>query len=492
MNDASISKTIKNQAIYSVKWTVLGELVSRFSQPVITFILAKLLAPDDYGVIGMAMILIAFSQLFLEAGMGKALIQSQKPIEKTADIVFWTNIILGVSIYVILFLAAPWLMHKFDHPKPIMVPVIRILGIQIIFSSIASVQFAILTREMAFQKLFWTKLAISLIPALFSIPMAIYGFGVWALVASSLVSAFLNLFFLWIQCPWRPHWTYDLKVAEELFSFSVWVLGEGLVVWFFAWGDNLLVGYLIGIEALGIYSFGWNISTTIITAILNPIFTIVFPFFSRLQNDTIEIRKTLHRFNKIITLIAIPVGIGLCMISPQLELVLGDRWKGVGMVIGMISIMHGFTWLVGINSEIYRAMGRPDLIFKLSLLFIAYYIPTYFLFARFGLYAFTGARMVLGLISIPIHIFLGVKILKLSPWYLWQDGKTIFISTAVMAGAIYLCGRTLTYHNIIFQLSALILVGIITYGGTMWLIDKSFLIETLALIKKAAGGKKNA
>ena len=188
---------ITAKAVHSLKWSALMEIVSRTAQPIIFVILARLLTPADYGVMATAMIAISFSQMFWDAGLSKALIQTKAAPEDAAHVVFWTNVVLGLLIYILLYLAAPAIALFFKSPAS--GPVLRVLGIQIVIASLTSVQQALFVRDLDFRGLFWIKLLTAFIPGLFSIPLALKGFGIWALVTGSLVAQIINLYAFTLQ-----------------------------------------------------------------------------------------------------------------------------------------------------------------------------------------------------------------------------------------------------------------------------------------------------
>ena len=216
----STQANITHKATASLKWSAMMEIVSRTAQPLVLIVLARLLVPEDFGVVGTAMIVISLSTTFLDAGLGKALVQTNAPVEKGANVVFWTNITLGAMLYAAIFLSSPFMADFFNSPAS--APVLRVLGIQVIILSLTSVQQFLFMRDLNFRQLFWAKLVMTLTPACFSIPMASLGMGVWALVTGTLVGSFLNMFILWLRSPWRPSFSFDIAIARQLFLFGFW------------------------------------------------------------------------------------------------------------------------------------------------------------------------------------------------------------------------------------------------------------------------------
>ena len=479
---------ITAKAVGSLKWSALMEIVSRTAQPIIFVILARLLTPADYGVMATAMIAISFSQMFWDAGLSKALIQTKAAPEDAAHVVFWTNVVLGLLIYILLYLAAPAIALFFKSPAS--GPVLRVLGIQIVIASLTSVQQALFVRDLDFRGLFWIKLLTAFIPGLFSIPLALYGFGVWALVTGSLVGQIINLYLLWKKSDWRPELRYDWVMARSLFAFGFWVLLESLGAWLIIWGDNLIVGRFLGVRDLGVYRTGWSLVTIIFGLVLNPFLPVLYPTFSRLQDDLPALKNTFYRVNRIVFALALPMGTGLLLVgSETATLLFGEKWQGLGFVLGVLGFMYGIAWLVGINAEIYRAMGRPDMNTKLMYAQLLYYLPAYYLAAQYGLETFTLTRLAVAVVATPIHIYLCVKLLGVSPFYIWLEGKPMILAALAMTAGVSVLKWGILTHVPVYpflSLGVLIGTGCLIYLGCLWLLDRSFVLTTSYLLKRAA------
>ena len=485
----STHKEVTQKAVHSFKWSILTEIVSRTALPIIFVILARLLTPDDFGVVATAMIAISFAQIFWDAGLSKALIQSEETPEDAAHVVFWTNIFLGVLIYFTLFIAAPAIALFFNSPSSS--PVLRVLGLQIVIASFSSVQQALFIRDLDFRGLFWIKLLSAFVPGLCSIPMALFGYGVWALVAGLLAGQILNCLLLWQRSTWRPKFTYNRELARKLFTFGFWVVGESLALWFVLWGDHLIVGKFLGIHDLGLYRTGCMIVAIIFGFVLGSFLPVLYPTLSRFQDNIPAMIKIFHQANRVVMALVLPMGVGVFLVGHEIASVLfGTKWQGIGFVLSIIGLTNGVTWIVGINTELYRSIGRPDINTKLMFMAIVYYLPSYFIAALFGLETFVYARLIVGTLGIFIHVYVCKKLFNFSPFYLWQAGKPMILSSMVMAiGVATLKWGILPLMNIphvTISLAILIGAGVLIYLACLWFLDRNFVRETRSTIKKAA------
>lgn len=476
-------------ATKSVKWSGMMEILSRAVTPIIYLILARFLSPKDFGIFATAMIAISFSQVFWDSGLGKALIQSKEDLGKTADAVFWISFSLGVVIYGIIFFSAPLVAFFFNSPESILV--LQILGIQVIIDSIASVQISLSQRELAFRKLFIVTFWATIIPAFISIPLAYAGYGVWSLVFGALASSMIKCIFLWLKTTWRPSFRFDTKISKKLASFGIWIVGESILAWFLVWGDSFIVGKYLGMKSLGIYRMACIIANMIFGLILNPILPVFYPALCIINNDLNYLIYVFNKINKILVSLSMPVGIGLFFVSPYIETVfLGNQWTGLNMVVGLIGLMLGITWMVGLNTEIFRAIGRPDISTKLLFMTCIFYFIVFIASAPHGLEIFTLSRLgVSTVIGVPLNVFILSRFLKIDRLYLWHSGKYIFVSALLMVIAILGYKYNILHisykHNSLIDIFVIPILGGTTYLLALYLSDKHFIIETISLIKKS-------
>lgn len=486
----SDSRSTLEKAAGSVKWAALMEVAGRAVSPVVFVVLARLLPPEAFGVIASAMVAIGFAQIICDTGLGKAVIQAQGDPREAANVVFWSNLGLGAAAYGIVFLLAPRLADHFN--SPVAAPVLRVLGIQIVVASLSSVPQALLVRDMEFRKLFRIRLATALVPAALSIPLALTGRGVWALVAGSLCGAVLNMVLLWRICPWRPRAVIRRDAAARIYRFGGWTVAEGLCVWFFLWGDSLLVGTYLGVEDLGIYRAGMVVSTAVFGLALNPFLPVLYPAFSRIQQDRAALRDAFLKTIRVVVFLALPMGTGLLLVSPKLvPLLFGTRWGGLGPILGILGFTQGVAWLVGINNELYRAMGRPDVTTKLLLATALLYLPAYLLAAPHGLVAFSLARLSsVVLLGIPLQVFACSRLLGISPAYPWREGRRILLATACMAAAVAAMMGIFPVPPAgasgAAGVAAAVLLGAGIYAAALWVFDRPFLAHVSDLVRRAA------
>lgn len=397
----------------SFKWSFLSELTAKAIQPLVFLILARFLGPSDFGVMAAALMIISFSQIFWEAGLGKALIQRQTEIEEAANAAFIINLILGAVIASLLFLSAKFFASVFFQDERVTV-VLQVMTLQILIGAVSSVQQALLRKEMKFKKLFWVRLGTVGVPALISIPLAFEGMGYWALVAGTLIGELIQAILLWNMSSWRPYFSFDQQTAKEISRFGSWVAVSGLLGWFYLWADSLVVGIYLGSDELGLFRFGNQFSIMIYALLFGPVVPVLYSHLSKMRGDTEKIRRATKVVIQSLTLIAVPSSLFIFSLHEQIaDVLFGDSWEGLGLVIGVMSLMHGLSWVVGMNGEVYRAMGRPSYETIVTGLMLIIYLIAYLYSIEYGLQTFLWVRLILGAVTLIVHLIVLWKLLSI-------------------------------------------------------------------------------
>ncbi|MBI4652312.1 lipopolysaccharide biosynthesis protein [Candidatus Desantisbacteria bacterium] len=475
---------IKTKIVKSLKWTILMEIVIRLIQPVTILFLTRILSPSDFGLVGVATIIIGFSTIFQDFGLGKTLIQREQDIEKSANIVFWTNIGLSLFIYIILYISAPLLSGFFHEQK--VVNVLRVLCLQIILSGFISVHQALLQRKFQFKQLFIIKICTAFVPVLFSIPLALKGYGVWALIIGTLAGGVIQIIIYWKISPWRPELSYDFIVARQLIGFSSWVTSDALLSWLVTYGDSIMIGHSLNIKEMGIYRIGTNIVVAVIGIFMNPFLPVVYSAFSRLQSNLPETKQLFMKMTKFISAISLFVGFGLAVFAyPISKLIFGQKWHGIEIVIICIGIKEAISWIVGINSAVYTAVGRPDLNSRVHVIQLLWYLPLYIFFPSFGLEIFCIAYICAACISMFLHIYYSNKILDYGWIKLIKNIRILLIATLLSVTAVLFSHSIFGIPFYLFDLLINGIIFVLIYFLVIFLNDRKFILNLFDLARNS-------
>lgn len=375
-----------------------------------------------------ALMVIAFSQIFWEAGMGKALIQRQTDVGDAASVAFWVNFCLGLFIAGLLFWGAqPIAMTFFQDAR--VTAVLKVMTLQVLLGALSSVQTALLQKEMGFKKLFWVRMATVALPGFASIPLSWKGMGYWALVAGTLTGQVVQVIMLWRMSIWRPALRFPLSVARPMGKFGAWVGASGLLAWFYVWADSLIVGKYLGISDLGLYRTGNQFVGVIFSLIFGPIAPVLYSHLSKMASNSDWLRTSVTKIIKLIITIAVPISFLIFFSSELLALsIFGAKWEGLGSIIGVLALGQGYAYIVALNGEVYRSIGRPSYETIPMIVALLFYIAVYFYTIKFGLEMFVWARCGLAIASALLHLAILKLLLKVNLTYLvlYVVGISIF------------------------------------------------------------------
>ena len=408
---------IAAQARSAGKWAFVAEVTGRIAQPLVLLALARILTPDDFGVVTAATILVSLVQLFWDAGLAKALVQREAtPAEtlQSATVVFWSNLGLALVLYALVFWGAVVIAAAFGDAR--IVALVRVQGLAIPLQAMSSVPLALFQRELRFRPIFLSRLGAAVAPAFVGLPLAFWGAGYWALVAGSLAAAVLQVGILFRLSDWRPDRSWSWRQVEKLARFGVWSSGEALLSWSILWLDAIVVGTHLSSYDLGIYRTG-NMAVTLAFGLtVGAIMPVLFAAFSRLQSEQSALAGLFTKAVKGVALIAMLLtAIAVAAPYDLSEIVFGPQWHAMGRVVFYLAIMHGLSWLVAPNAELYRAMGRPDLNLKINAVCLLFYGPVFFWAAQHGIGCFLQARLFVAMIAFAIHVGVAWRVARFTP-----------------------------------------------------------------------------
>jgi PST family polysaccharide transporter len=451
-----------SKIINASKWSTLAEISARTMTPLIFIILARLLTPSDYGVVAMAGFVISFSQVFWNAGLAKTLIQKSDNIQSSANVVFWSNLVIAIFLYILLVISSRSIAIIFKDLR--IEAVIKVESFIILLSSLCSVQTALFQKYLNFKILFWTRIITTGVPAFASIPLAYFGYGYWALVYGTIIGNIAQLVVLWVSSEWRPSFEYNIAIAKEMFKFGVWVLGEDILVYINTWIDSICLGIYLGTYDLGLYRTGNNLIALIFGVLIQPILPVLYSSFSLIKEDKDKIKNMLLQATKVIVLYTLPASLGLYIVAkPISSILLGPKWHGIENVIAICGIATCLVSLITANSEAYRAIGRPEVNTKLQFISLMIYLPCFLLAAPHGLQTFLIARLLVAVLIMLTQLYFAYVYLRVSPIDLFKMLKWILLASGMMVLAIFLENKVYIFSNQLLELALTVFSGLIIF-----------------------------
>lgn len=398
------------KVVSAAKWSAMAEIVAKLISPITTMVLARLLAPEAFGVLVTAQMVISFAEIFTDAGFQKYLVQHEFEKEddkyKSTEVAFWSNLVMSLAIW--LFIAA------FSSPIARIVGcegnglVITVSCICIPLSAFSSIQMALFKRDFDFRTLFGVRLIGILIPLVITIPLAFITRSYWALIIGMICLNFSNALLLTIKSKWKPRWYFSIDRFKEMFSFSMWSMLEAVSIWLTSYIDLFIVGTMLSQHYLGLYRTSMSTVaqiTSIITAATTPV---LFSSLSRLQNDREGFNDMFFKFQKLVGILVIPLGVGIYLFRDLItEILLGNQWLEASGFIGLWGLTSAVTIVLGhYASEVYRAIGKPKLSVLAQWLHIVVLIPVIMIFVNKGFESLCAARSLVRLELVVVQLIL--------------------------------------------------------------------------------------
>lgn len=355
--------------------TVISNLVWRFAERcgaqivsfIVSIVLARILAPEDYGTIALVTVFTAILQVFVDSGLGTALIQKKDADEIDFSSVFYFNFVVCLILYLGMFAAAPFIADFYGDVT--LVPVIRILSLTIVISGVKGIQQAYVSRNMLFKRFFFSTIGGTIFSAVLGIAMAYAGFGIWALVAQQLSNTFIDTLILWITVRWRPTKSFSWTRLKYLLSFGWKLLVSSLLDTAYNNLRNLIIGKMYSSSDLAFYNQGDKFPKVIVTNINASIDSVLLPTMSSAQDDKERVKQMTRRAIKTSTYVMAPLMMGLAFCAePIVSLVLTDKWLPCVPFLRIFCITYMFWPVHTANLNAINAMGRSDWFLRLEII----------------------------------------------------------------------------------------------------------------------------
>lgn len=475
----SNKKKLKEQVLSGLFWTFGERILAQGVSFVLSIILARLLFPEEYGLVALVLVFINLANVFVSSGFGEALIQKKDASELDFSTVFYCSFALSWGIFFLLFFIAPILeefygMHGLS-------TVLRVLALKIPISSVSTVQHAYVSKHMIFKKFFFSTLGGTLFSGIAGVAMAFAGFGVWALVAQYLLNTSIDTAVLFVTVPWRPKLMFSYKRARELIGYGWKLTAAGLINMGYIELRSLIIGKKYLAADLAYYNRGNQFPSLIITNIDSSIAKVAFPAMSETKHDLVRLKSICRKSMKATSYIIFPLLIGLMVTAETLvSCLLTDKWLACVPYLQIGCVFYLCQPIQTTNWQVIKALGRSDLCFKLEIVKKTIGILLIFLSMNYGVLAIAYASACTGVISMIINMLPNKALINYSISEEFRDILPPFLASAVMGIMVY--GISYLNFSNILTLVFQVLFGVIAYigishmfkiGGYLYLLETS-------------------
>lgn len=356
MNNKTLKKNTISGLFFRFGERILAQLVST----IVTIILARILLPEEYGIISLVTIFITICNVFVSEGLSSSLIQKKDSDELDFSTIFWVGILLSIALYFLVFFASPILANFYNNQ--IITPVLRVMAIRIPLAAFNSVQSAYVSKKFLFRKFFFATLIGTISSGAIGIIMAYCGFGVWSLVAQYLSNSFIDTCFLFAIIKWRPKFLFSSTRLKSLFSFGWKVLVSGLIGELYEELRSLLIAKVYSTADLSFYTKGRQFPKLIGNNISTTVSTVMFPAFSEKQNDLIDFKKAVRRAMRTACYLLCPMMIGFASVGDSfVRLILTEKWAPCIPFLEIFCLMFIFKPIKNIHKASLKAKKQSGL-----------------------------------------------------------------------------------------------------------------------------------
>ncbi len=476
--------SLKDKAITGVVWSGVQKWGARLLGSVVFFVLVRLLDPEDFGLIALASVFVAFAEVVVSQGFTQAIIQREDLEPEHSDSAFWTSIGLGSVLSVVIVLIAPFIAQGFSEPE--LSPVIRWLSLTFFLSALSGVQEAILQRDFDYKKLASRHLLGLVSGGVVGVAMAFMGYGVWSLVAQQIVTRFVSTVTLWALSPWRPAFRFSKRHFDDLFAFEVNELGSRILNFFSRRTDDLLIGIFLGPVALGFYSIAYRTLMIMTDLFASTLSSVAFSLFSRLQANKADMRRNFLNATRLSSLFAFPAFIGLIMVAPEfVRVVFGEQWIESIPVLQVLLIVGTLQSVSLFNNVVFKAMGKPSWALGFTSLIAVGNVIGFFIAVQFGIVAVAAAYVIRAYLMAPLAIYLVSKLIELDYSVYLKQFVSPLVSSAVMVAVIVFIKTFLPEMSAWLELLTCILSGAAAYIVTVRLFAPELFTYAFRLFDQA-------
>lgn len=429
--------SLGDKMLNGILWSAVERITIQVIQFIIGLLLARILTPNEYGIIGIIMVFIAIAHVFIDSGFGTALVQKRNRTEQDISTVFLFNILVSIICYLIIWLIAPLIADFYE--VPILKNLLRVLGISLILDSLFAIPSTLLIINLNFRALAKINFVAILFSGICAIYLAYLGYGVWALVFQGLINSCVSLVLMWYHTKWKPIFVFSFNSFKTLFSFGSKLLISSLLNRVTNDLSSLFIGKYLSTKDLGYYTRGIQFADFLSSTISSILDRVLLPGLTSVQEDILLLTKHIKQILKFTAFLTIPSFLGLLVLAePIVKVLLTDKWLMAVPILQIFCLARLITILSGININLLYIIGRSDLVLKQQYIKIIIRIAALVISIKYGIiYIAIGE-----LISTSIHYFINAyypgKIMGYGVFNQLKDIFKIFIGSLIMATLVYL------------------------------------------------------
>lgn len=477
--------SLKNKAIRGVSWSAVDNIAGSGISFLVGIVLARILSPSEFGILGMIMVFIAVSNSIVDSGFSSALIQKNDAKDVDYNTVFYFNLLLGIILFIVLFLCAPAISLFFN--EPVLIPVTRVMGTVLIINAFAIIQRTLLSKEVNFKTQTKVSLIASITSGVIGIGMAFAKFGIWSLVGQQISKQLLNSILLWIFNEWRPAKEFSIQSFKELFGFGSKLLLTGLIDTVYKNIYYLIIGKFYSADQLGQYTRAEQFNSIFSSNLTSVIQRVSYPVLCSIKSEEDRLKQVYKRIIKSSMLVTFALMLGLVAIAKPLILILiGEKWLPSIAYLQIICFGGMLYPLHVINLTLLLVKGRTDLNLRLEIIKKVIAIFPICLGILYGIEFMLWGSVFTAFVSYYLNSYYSAILIDYSIWEQIRDILPTFIVSFIVS--FFMWSITFLNYSIWVTLPMQLLLGIVMLTVIYEIIKLSEYLEikeiVFSLIKK--------
>jgi O-antigen/teichoic acid export membrane protein len=471
--------------VRGVAWKLGSQATLQLLRLGIIVVLARLVAPSEYGIAAMALVLTSFVIAFSDVGLGAALVQKTDLTEEDRSTAFWVSVGAGALFTAVAFGLAGPIASFYGHDR--VRSLVQVLALAFVISSLGATHRALLARRMNFRSLELRTIAATIVGGAVGIAAAARGAGAWALIAQELALAATSTLALWILSDWHPRFRFSRASLDTMIGFSTNTVGARVLSDIGGTADNILVGRFLGSTALGLYAIAYKAVLTPVGRIALPIQEVLFPALSRMKDERERLGGAWVRATRLTASIAAPTLVGLAILTPEfISVVLGKKWEPGATVLRILVVVGLVQALQATNWSALVARGRTDLQLRFAILATGCTVGAFVLGLHWGIEGVAACYAAVSVILYGIYVMVTVRVVGISAWSFIRRLLGITAATICMAAFLLALRALMIDHGVppAVRLITLALAGAVGFGVFCALFDRELLREFRAVASR--------
>lgn len=473
-----MTATLEQKTVRAITWNMFERFGTQGLGFVLGVVLARLLTPADFGLIGMIYVFFAVAQVFVEGGLGAAYVQKKEVTAYDSDTVFYSNLFISLAIYLVLWISAPAIAGFYD--QPVLTGLTRVAGLVIIINAFNIIQMAHVMRDVDFKRKTKVTLIATFLSGVAGITAAYLDFGVWSLVIQQITNRFLTTIGFWVTSKWRPGLKFSIESFKNLFSFGFWILASGLIFAIFNNIYILVIGKFFPAAQLGFYEKAKRFRSIVSEELAGAVGSVSFPVLSKLQDDKPRLKQAVRKFLTHTLVVIAPLIVILIVVAePFVILILTEKWAPMIPYMQLLCVAGILYPIHSINVQVLKAQGKSNLNFRIEIIKNCFRVINIVVMYRFGVIYIIIGEIITSFLSLIVNTYYSKRLFSYGMIEQLNDIRVIVFSAAISGLAGYI---TIYYiENMYFKLFLGSLLTATIYAALQYFFNKDLFFQIFKL-----------